>query len=151
MLKLDVACKQACINIESLFHHTKLLSIFSFFLFYVKSVTYPSKPKSLAMEQKPEAKDEENKPKVEEKVTFYKLFNFADKLDVILMIIGFICAVANGLSQPLMTLIFGKLINTFGSTDPSHIVKEVSKVFIIIIYLYNFKYTHKYPCSCFFF
>ncbi|AES64094.2 ABC transporter B family protein [Medicago truncatula] len=87
------------------------------------------------MEQKPEVKDEENKPKAEEKVPFYKLFNFADKLDVILMIIGFICAVANGLSQPLMTLIFGKLINTFGSTDPSHIVKEVSKVALLFIYL----------------
>jgi len=86
------------------------------------------------MEQKPEA--------IEEKVSFYKLFNFADKLDVILMIIGFICAVANGLSQPLMALIFGKLINTFGSTDPSQIVKEVSKVFIIIIYLYITSNTH---------
>jgi hypothetical protein len=141
LLKLDVACKQACINIASLFHHTKLLLIFSFFLFYVKRVTYPPKPKSLAMVQKPEAKDDENKPKVEEKFPFYKLFNFADKLDVILMII---------ISQP-MALTFGKIINTFGSTDPSHIVKEVSKVFIIIIYLHNFIYTHKYPCSCFFF
>jgi len=65
------------------------------------------------MVQKPEAKDEENKPKVEEKVPF-------------------ICAAANGLSQPLMALIFGKLINTFSSTDPSHIVKEVSNYYILI-------------------
>lgn len=68
------------------------------------------------------------KPKVDEKVSFFKLFTFADNLDRTLMIIGVICAMANGWSQPLMTLIFGKLINTFGTTDPSHIVEEVYKV-----------------------
>ncbi|GAU19632.1 hypothetical protein TSUD_383260 [Trifolium subterraneum] len=80
------------------------------------------------MAQTTEAKDDE-------KVPFYKLFSFADKLDVTLMIIGVICAVANGLSRPLMALIFGKLINTFGSTSPSHIVHEVSKVALLFVYL----------------
>lgn len=74
------------------------------------------------------APDEEHKVKVQEKVPFYKLFIFADSLDRTLMIIGLICAMANGMGQPLMTLIFGKMINAFGSTDPSHTVKEVSKV-----------------------
>ncbi|PNY06872.1 ABC transporter B family member 9-like protein, partial [Trifolium pratense] len=73
--------------------------------------------------------------KYDEKVPFYKLFSFADKLDVTLMIIGVICAVANGLSRPLMALIFGKLINTFGSTGPSNIVHEVSKVALLFVYL----------------
>ncbi|RYR36300.1 hypothetical protein Ahy_A10g051289 isoform A [Arachis hypogaea] len=67
------------------------------------------------------------KNKANQKVPFYKLFSFADRLDVILMIVGTLSAIGNGMSQPLMTLIFGKLINTFGSGDPSHIVKEVSK------------------------
>jgi hypothetical protein len=57
------------------------------------------------------------------------LFNFADKIDVTLMIIGTISAMANGLAQPLMTLIFGKIINAFGSSDPSDVVKQVSKVY----------------------
>ncbi|XP_004485974.1 ABC transporter B family member 9-like [Cicer arietinum] len=87
------------------------------------------------MAQKTESQDEERKLKVDEKVPFYKLFNFADRVDVTLMIIGVICAMANGLSQPLMALIFGKLITTFGSTDPSHIVNEVSKVALLFIYL----------------
>jgi hypothetical protein len=39
------------------------------------------------------------------------LFNFADKIDVTLMIIGTISAMANGLAHPLMTLIFGKITN----------------------------------------
>ncbi|KAL1288929.1 hypothetical protein HN51_057383 [Arachis hypogaea] len=75
------------------------------------------------------------KNKANQKVPFYKLFSFADRLDVILMIVGTLSAIGNGMSQPLMTLIFGKLINTFGSGDPSHIVKEVSKVAILFVYL----------------
>lgn len=63
-----------------------------------------------------------------QKVPFYKLFMFADQYDIMLMIIGSLCAIGNGLSQPLMTLVFGGLINTFGATDPAHIVPMVSKV-----------------------
>ncbi|BFG28034.1 hypothetical protein CerSpe_143080 [Prunus speciosa] len=70
-----------------------------------------------------------------QKVGFYKLFMFADRLDVVLMIVGSICAVGNGLSQPLMTLVFGNLINTFGATDPADIVPMVSKVSLKFVYL----------------
>ncbi|KAB2601391.1 ABC transporter B family member 9-like [Pyrus ussuriensis x Pyrus communis] len=68
-------------------------------------------------------------------VAFYKLFSFADRLDVALIIIGTISAVGNGLSKPLMTLVFGNLINTFGSTDPGHIVPMISKVSLKFVYL----------------
>ncbi|RDX83230.1 ABC transporter B family member 9, partial [Mucuna pruriens] len=68
-----------------------------------------------------------------QKVPFYMLFTFADRLDVALMTVGSICATANGWSQPLMTLILGKLINTFASTDPSNAIKEVSHHFDIMI------------------
>ncbi|PON33800.1 ABC transporter [Parasponia andersonii] len=71
----------------------------------------------------------------EQNVPFYKLFSFADRLDVVLMAVGSICAVANGLSQPLMALIFGQLINTFGSSDQSHVLNEVSKVSLKFVYL----------------
>ncbi|CAN6546199.1 unnamed protein product [Malus baccata var. baccata] len=70
-----------------------------------------------------------------EEVAFFKLFWFADRLDVALMIVGTICAVGNGLSPPVMTLVFGNLINTFGSTDPGHIVPTVSKVSLQFLYL----------------
>lgn len=63
-----------------------------------------------------------------QRVPFHKLLSFADRLDVILMIVGTIGAIANGLSQPLMTLIFGQLIDSFGSSDQSNVVKQVSKV-----------------------
>ncbi|XP_048141166.1 ABC transporter B family member 9-like isoform X1 [Rhodamnia argentea] len=71
----------------------------------------------------------------DQKVSFFKLFAFADHLDVIFMVVGTISAVASGLAQPLMTLIFGKLINSFGSTDRDHVVKEVSKVAVLFLYL----------------
>ncbi|KAJ6424094.1 hypothetical protein OIU84_024967 [Salix udensis] len=70
-----------------------------------------------------------------QKVKFHKLFTFADRLDVVLMIVGTLSAIANGLSQPLMTLIFGQLINSFGASDRSNIVKEVSKVALNFVYL----------------
>ncbi|KAK7412536.1 hypothetical protein VNO78_04000 [Psophocarpus tetragonolobus] len=70
-----------------------------------------------------------------QKVPFYKLFSFADRFDVAFMTIGTISAMANGWSQPLMTLILGKLINTFGSTHPSNTIKQVSKVALLFVYL----------------
>nr|DAD48108.1 TPA_asm: hypothetical protein HUJ06_018045 [Nelumbo nucifera] len=71
----------------------------------------------------------------QQKVPFYKLFSFADKHDVALMTVGTTCAIVNGLSMPLMTLIFGQLINSFGSSDRSHVVAAVSKVSLKFIYL----------------
>lgn len=64
----------------------------------------------------------------DQKVSFYKLFTFADRLDAVLMTVGSISAVANGLSQPIMTLIFGQMINSFGSSDQSDVVRRVAKV-----------------------
>jgi ATP-binding cassette subfamily B (MDR/TAP) protein 1 len=81
------------------------------------------------MAQNTEVDDHGKDNKSYQKVPFYKLFTFADSLDVTLMIIGTISAAANGMTQPIMTLILGKMINIFGSTDSHHIVKEVSKVF----------------------
>ncbi|XAR66653.1 Xenobiotic-transporting ATPase [Bertholletia excelsa] len=71
----------------------------------------------------------------DQKVAFYRLFSFADSLDVILMVIGAVSAAVNGMAQPLMAVIFGNLINTFGSSDSSHVVHEVSKRNMSINYL----------------
>ncbi|KAL6546439.1 ATP-binding cassette sub- B member 9 [Orobanche minor] len=81
--------------------------------------------------------EEETVPerKDEQKVGFYKLFSFADRIDTALVVIGTVSAIGNGISQPLMTLFFGQLINSFGGTDPSHVVHEVSKVSIKFVYL----------------
>ncbi|VVB12639.1 unnamed protein product [Arabis nemorensis] len=51
------------------------------------------------------------------------------------MTVGTIAAVANGVTQPLMTLIFGQLINAFGTADPDHMIREVWKVAVNFLYL----------------
>lgn len=63
-------------------------------------------------------------------VPFYKLFSFADSLDYLLIFAGTIAAVGNGSSLPLMTLIFGNLVNSFGEFgNTKEVAHEVSKVF----------------------
>lgn len=60
---------------------------------------------------------------------FYKLFSFADSTDVVLMIVGTIAAVGNGLSLPLMTVLFGEVTDSFGQNQgDKDVVHAVSKV-----------------------
>ncbi|KAG1327604.1 ABC transporter B family member 11 [Cocos nucifera] len=69
-------------------------------------------------------------------VPYYKLFSFADTADLVLMVTGSVAALANGVSLPLMTILFGELINILGKTTDAHIVvHEVSKVALKFIYL----------------
>ncbi|CAL0300187.1 unnamed protein product [Lupinus luteus] len=64
-----------------------------------------------------------------ETVPFHRLFSFADSTDILLMTVGTIGAIGNGLGLPLMTLLFGQMIDTFGSNQRTdHVVEEVSKV-----------------------
>ncbi|CAI9781044.1 unnamed protein product [Fraxinus pennsylvanica] len=68
-------------------------------------------------------------------IPFYKLFTFADSKDKILMIVGTIGAIGNGLCLPLMTILFGELIDSFGQTQTANIVSVVSKVALKFVYL----------------
>ncbi|XWS31896.1 hypothetical protein CRYUN_Cryun23aG0115100 [Craigia yunnanensis] len=69
-------------------------------------------------------------------VPFYKLFSFADSTDTLLMIIGTIGAVGNGLCMPLMTILFGDLIDAFGENQSNdRVVDVVSKVALKFVYL----------------
>ncbi|KAM7521367.1 hypothetical protein LguiA_011269 [Lonicera macranthoides] len=69
-------------------------------------------------------------------VPFYKLFHFADSLDSILMIAGSIGAIGNGLCMPLMTILMGELIDSFGQNQNNdHVVRVVSKVSLKFVYL----------------
>ncbi|KAK0581681.1 hypothetical protein LWI29_016795 [Acer saccharum] len=82
---------------------------------------------------------ESEKSKENEKINtvpFYKLFTFADTTDVALMIIGTIGALGNGVSMPLMAIIFGDLIDSFGQNqNNSNIVQVISKVSLNFVYL----------------
>ncbi|KAH9313089.1 hypothetical protein KI387_028124, partial [Taxus chinensis] len=100
---------------------------------------------------KDKKKEENNKV-----VPFHKLFVTADSLDKLLMTLGTIGAVANGVSIPLMTILFGGLINAFGenSTDGKKVMSEVSKLCTKLghkIFMNDrIKYSHAIPSTFFF-
>lgn len=74
-----------------------------------------------------ENNSEEKKP--DKKVPFFMLFSFADKTDIILMILGTIGGIGNGSCLPIMTILFGDMINSFGSNQNNNdIVDIISKV-----------------------
>lgn len=75
-------------------------------------------------------KDEKSKQKEKpETVPFHKLFSFADSTDILLMAVGTIGAIGNGMGLPLMTLLFGQMIDSFGSNQRNpDVVEQVSKV-----------------------
>ncbi|XP_024197523.1 ABC transporter B family member 3 isoform X1 [Rosa chinensis] len=69
-------------------------------------------------------------------VPYYKLFSFADSMDYLLMSVGTISAIGNGLCMPLMTVIMGEVINSFGETpNTKKVVGIVSKVALKYVYL----------------
>ncbi|KAK2403366.1 ABC transporter B family member [Trifolium repens] len=83
---------------------------------------------------------ENEKDKTKEKqetVPFHKLFTFADSTDILLMVVGTIGAIGNGLGLPLMTLLFGEMIDSFGSNQSNidDVVQQVSKVSLKFVYL----------------
>lgn len=75
------------------------------------------------------ARVSDNTDKQEDEVPYYKLLSFADPIDHALMIIGSIAAVGSGICFPVMVVLFGELVDSFGMTvDSAKIVGEVSKV-----------------------
>ncbi|XP_077584254.1 bile salt export pump-like isoform X5 [Stigmatopora nigra] len=68
----------------------------------------------------PEEK-EKKAPAMEEqpaiRVGFFQLFRFATCKEVLMMVVGSICAVLHGSAQPLMLLVFGLLTDTFIEYD----------------------------------
>ncbi|CAJ1940686.1 unnamed protein product [Sphenostylis stenocarpa] len=79
---------------------------------------------------KSKVKHESNKT-----VPFYKLFSFADAWDCLLMLVGAISALANGIAMPLMTLLIGDAIDAFGgNADNKHaVVHEVSRASLMFV------------------
>lgn len=62
------------------------------------------------------------------RVALHRLFTFADRMDAALMAVGAAAALANGMAQPLMTFIFGDVIDAFGSTASADVLHSVVKV-----------------------
>lgn len=62
------------------------------------------------------------------RVSFTGMFRYADRTDQLLMLVGTLAALANGVSQPLMTVIFGDMIDAFGGATSDNVLHRVNKV-----------------------
>ncbi|CAN6327407.1 unnamed protein product [Urochloa humidicola] len=76
---------------------------------------------------------------VEEKkkreVGLHQLFRFADCADAALMAAGAAGAIASGVAQPLMALVFGEVVDAFGSGSRHDVLHRVSGVCLKFFYL----------------
>ncbi|XP_059674811.1 ATP-binding cassette sub-family B member 5 [Gavia stellata] len=69
------------------------------------------------------------KEKPEKKVVgIFELFSYADQVDVLLMVVGLIAAVANGTGLPLMIIVFGEMTNSFVLSGVKSNVSEDTSV-----------------------
>lgn len=78
-----------------------------------------------------EGREEENGSKKMAKagkVPFHDLFKNADAMDVVLMLVGTVSALASGMSQVVMAIIFGQMVDAFGGATPGTILPRVNKV-----------------------
>lgn len=93
----------------------------------VEEVSETKRGKEEEEVKKTAKKDEEHEKT--KTVPFYKLFAFADSFDFLLMILGTLGSIGNGLGFPLMTLLFGDLIDAFGQNQTNtDVTAKVSKV-----------------------
>ncbi|CAO1947832.1 unnamed protein product [Urochloa humidicola] len=72
----------------------------------------------------------------EKRVSFTGLFRYADGTDVLLMLLGTVGALANGVTQPIMTVIFGQVIEAFGgAVAVDDVLSRVNKAVLNFVYL----------------
>ncbi|OAQ36589.1 P-loop containing nucleoside triphosphate hydrolase protein [Linnemannia elongata AG-77] len=80
-------------------------------------------------------------PKAESKIAYLRLYRFASPFDLLCVLIGTVCAFANGVGQPLVALLMGDVINSIaqlnrpgGSTaDAASNAELISELRILVI------------------
>ncbi|XP_058084469.1 ABC transporter B family member 10-like [Magnolia sinica] len=82
-------------------------------------------------------KMKEGEEDVKNKVSFFKLFAFADFYDYVLMTVGSLGACVHGASVPVFFIFFGKLINIIGIAYlfPASVSHKVAKYALDFVYL----------------
>ncbi|XP_061853387.1 ATP-binding cassette sub-family B member 5 [Colius striatus] len=73
-------------------------------------------------------KKKENEKPERRVVGVFELFCYADWVDVLLMVVGLVAAVANGTGLPLMIIVFGEMTNSFVLTGVKSNVSEDNSV-----------------------
>eukprot|EP01132_Coremiostelium_polycephalum_P002116 gene2116-2605_t len=100
------------------------------------------KSKKKPTNKKKQQKEKEKQQKMDDShsVPFLSLFRFADRIDRTLMFFGTIAAIANGAAMPMVSIIFGDIIDAFNpikfNSDPNYSiseeVKRISMWFLIL-------------------
>ncbi|GCC29141.1 hypothetical protein chiPu_0007578 [Chiloscyllium punctatum] len=63
--------------------------------------------------QKGEKQSKKKEKELRKAVGFFELFRFADRLDILLLTVGLICAILHGVALPLMIIVFGEMTDSF--------------------------------------
>ncbi|XP_042369262.1 bile salt export pump-like [Plectropomus leopardus] len=77
----------------------------------------PDASKTNVTTSKDDSKDKGNAEQPAIRVGFFELFRFSTCNEVLMMVVGSVCAVLHGSAQPLMLLVFGLLTDTFIEYD----------------------------------
>ncbi|KAF7037327.1 hypothetical protein CFC21_047727 [Triticum aestivum] len=86
-------------------------------------------------EEEAEGRERKDAGATKKKVAFFGMFRYARRADFALMGVGTVAAMVNGMSEPLMTVVFAAVIESFGGSDNSAVLHRVSKVVMYYIYL----------------
>ncbi|KAG0069078.1 Multidrug resistance protein 1 [Linnemannia elongata] len=62
-------------------------------------------------------KNDKPVPKAESKIAYLRLYRFASPFDLLCVLIGTVCAFANGVGQPLVALLMGDVINSIAQLN----------------------------------
>ncbi|KAK1616708.1 hypothetical protein QYE76_022225 [Lolium multiflorum] len=65
----------------------------------------------------------------------HRLFAFADRRDALLMAVGAVAAMANGVAMPFLAFLVGDLVDAFGPAHSANVVHAVAKVSVRFVYL----------------
>eukprot|EP00439_Symbiodinium_sp_Y106_P019704 s1995_g2.t1 len=86
-----------------------------------------------ALEAPPIAEEEAAEPVKAKptKASLCKLFSQMDAVEAMVLIVGTLCAMAHGVAQPLMIVIFGDLIDALGGT-PEEVQRETERLSLIM-------------------
>ncbi|XP_073503101.1 bile salt export pump-like [Phyllobates terribilis] len=76
-------------------------------------------------------KKAKKKKEKEIRVGFFQLFRYASCKDIVMMVIGAVCALAHGAAQPMMLLIYGQMTDIFIAYErEDQILKDINKTCI---------------------
>jgi len=71
---------------------------------------------------------------------YFKLWSYASPLDNFLRCLATLAAAGGGTAEPLMSIIFGNLVNLFNGTTPEEFRSEVNKNALYFVYLFIGKF-----------